>query len=82
MQDKRCGSMPSAQTQPIEQAIFNLLLAEDHPWRLEDLQRELGRPACLVLICVERLKVDGLVEQNGETVRASRAAIRAEELAI
>lgn len=82
MQDKRSGSTPSALTERVERAIFNLLLAEDHPWQLDKLQQELGKPASLVLACVQRLQADGLVDYNGKTVRASRAAIRADELSL
>jgi hypothetical protein len=86
MQDQRIGSQPSQQTQHIERAILALLLAEDHPWRLAELQKalgdQLGEPLGLVSICVARLRADGLVAYNGRTARASWAAIRSDELAL
>lgn len=80
MHDKRTTSAPSTQTQRIDRAIFNLLLSEDHPWRLSELQKTLGHPMSLVKVSVERLQADGLLIEDGEMVRASRAAIRADEL--
>ena len=82
MQDKRSGSIPSTLTERVERAIFNLLLAEDHPWQLSKLQQELEKPRSLVMACVQRLQADGLVDCNGKTIRASRAAIRADELSL
>lgn len=82
MQDQRIGSQPSQQTQHIERAILALLLAEDHPWRLGELQRALGDPEALLRICVGRLRADGLVDYNGRTARASWAAVRSDELSL
>jgi DNA-binding GntR family transcriptional regulator len=80
MQDQRIGSQPSQQTQHIERAILALLLADDHPWRLDELQKALGDPLGLVRICVARLRADGLVDCNGRTARASWAVVRSDEL--
>jgi len=84
MRDKRSGSTPSEQARRVEQAILALLLAEDHPWRMEELQVALGDPHGLVTICVARLHADGLLDykDNGKTMRASRAAVRGDELAL
>ena len=82
MQDQRIGSQPSQQTQHIERAILALLLAEDHPWRLGELQKALGDPMGVVSICVGRLRADGLVDCNGRTAGASWAAIRSDELSL
>jgi Mn-dependent DtxR family transcriptional regulator len=82
MQDKRSGSTPSAQLQRIERAILNLLLSEDHPWRVCDLEREIGHSPGFVTVSLARLHADGLLDFNGKTVRASRAAVRADELAL
>jgi DNA-binding IclR family transcriptional regulator len=82
MQDQRIGSQPSEQTQHIERAILALLLAEDRPWRLGELQKALGDPMGVVSICVARLRADGLVDSDGRTARASWAAIRSDELAL
>ena len=82
MQDQRIGSLPSEQTRHIERAILALLLAEDHPWRIDELQKALGDPHGLVIICAARLHADGLLDYKGETIRASRAAVRGDELAL
>lgn len=82
MQDNRIRFTTAAQTKRIERAIFTLLLAEDHPWRLNELQKRLSQPLNLVTISVARLQADGLLNGNGKTVRASRAAIRADELTL
>jgi DNA-binding IclR family transcriptional regulator len=80
MQDQRIGAAPSQQTQRIEAAILALLLAEDHPWRVSELGKTLRQPPGLVHICVARLHADGLVTYDEQTTRASRAAVRADEL--
>jgi hypothetical protein len=82
MQDKRTGSVPATQTKRVERAILALLLAEDHPWRLGELQKRLAHPMALLRICAARLDADGLIEHDGETLRVSRAAIRADELTL
>ena len=78
--DKRICSAPSDQTKRLDKAIINHLLSLDQPWRLSALQKTLGHPMPLILASVERLAADGLVVRNGESVRASRAAVRADEL--
>ncbi len=78
--DKRICSAPSDQTKRLDRAIINHLLSQDHPWRLSELQKTLGHPMSLIMASVERLEADGLVVRNVETVRASRAAVRADEL--
>jgi hypothetical protein len=97
MQDKRICSAPSAQTQRIERAIYRLLIAEDHLWRLSQLQQRIGEPLSLIAATTARLQADGLLDgdgktteadeindfaRSGQTVRASRAAIRADELTL
>jgi DNA-binding GntR family transcriptional regulator len=82
MQDQRIGSQPSEQTQHVERAILALLLADDHPWRLDELQEALGDPEELLRICVARLCADGLVNYDWKAARASWAAIRSDELAL
>jgi hypothetical protein len=80
MQDKRSGSIPYDEMRPVEAAIVFLAVAEDYPWRLTELAERVGRPAEVVRICVARLRADGLLVGDGETVRASWAAIRLDEL--
>jgi hypothetical protein len=80
MQDQRSGSIPYENMRPLEAAIVFLLVAEDYPWRLRELEARLGCSAELVRICVGRLRADGLLVGDGETVRASWAAIRLDEL--
>jgi DNA-binding IclR family transcriptional regulator len=82
MHDKRICSAPSDQTKRIERAILALLIAEDHPWPLSELQKRLGHPLNLVQASVARLQADGLLTDDGQTVRASRAAIRCDELTL
>jgi hypothetical protein len=80
MQDQRSGSVPYDEMRPVEAAIVFLLVAEDYPWRLGELGERVGCPADVIRICVGRLRADGLVVGNDETLRASWAAIRLDEL--
>jgi hypothetical protein len=80
MQDERSGSIPYDEVRPLEAAIVFLAIAEDYPWRLGELEARLGVSAELVRICVGSLRADGLLVGDGETVRASWAAVRLDEL--
>ena len=60
-------------------SIF-LVVAEDYPWRLGELEAKLGLSPELVRICVGRLRADGLLVGDDEAVRASWAAVRLDEL--
>jgi hypothetical protein len=80
MQDERSGSIPYDDARPLEAAIVFLVVAEDYPWRLGELAARLGCSSELVRICVARLCADGLLVGDGGTVRASRAAVRLDEL--
>jgi hypothetical protein len=80
MQDERSGSVPYDQVRRVEAGIVFLLVAEDYPWRLAELEARLGCPAELVRICAARLRADGLIVGDDETVRASWAAVRLDEL--
>jgi DNA-binding GntR family transcriptional regulator len=82
MQDQRITSAPSTETKRIERAILALLIAEDHPWPLSDLQKRLGHPPRLVQASIARLQADGLLTEEGRNIRASRAAIRCDELTL
>jgi hypothetical protein len=81
MQDDRIHSV-WAHSHRVDRALYNLLLAEDHPWRLRELQGALGEPMSLVNASVARLHADGLTTHDRGMVRASRAAVRADELSI
>lgn len=80
MQDERSGSIPYERVRPLEAAIVFLAVAEDYPWRLGELEARLGASRDLVRICVGRLRADGLLIGDDETVRASWAAVRLDEL--
>ena len=66
----------------MDRVVFNFLVAEDHRWRLPELQRTLGEPMTFINASVGRLQADGLLTRKGDTVRASWAAVRADELAV
>jgi predicted transcriptional regulator len=72
----------SSDSHRVDRAVYNLLVAEDHPWLLGELQSALGEPMSLVSASVARLHADGLVTHDQEIARASRAAVRADELSI
>jgi hypothetical protein len=80
MQYKRSGSIPYDEMRRVEAAIVFLVVAEDYPWRLGELEARIGCPAELVRICAARLRADGLLVGDDETVRASWAAVRLDEL--
>jgi hypothetical protein len=80
MQDQRSGSVPYDEMRPVEAAIVFLLVAEDYPWRPAELGERVGCSAHVIRICVGRLRADGLLVGDGETVRASWAAVRLDEL--
>jgi hypothetical protein len=82
MQDERTCSIPAAQTDRIERAILALLIAEDHPWRVDELEKKLGYAPGLVAGCVARLHADGGLDRAANRVRASRAAIRVDDLTL
>lgn len=80
MQDERSGSIPYDEMRRVEAGIVFLLVAEDYPWRLAELSARLRSSADVIRICVARLRADGLLVGDGETVRASWVAIRLDEL--
>jgi hypothetical protein len=82
MQDERTCSIPAAQTDRIERAILALLLVEDHPWRAGELGKKLGQAPGIIAGCVARLHADGLLDRDDNTVRASRAAVRFDDLTL
>lgn len=82
MQDHRIHSVLSRHAQSVDCVVFNFLVAEDHPWRLRELQRTLNEPMTFINASVARLQADGLLTRTGDTVRASWAAVRADELSV
>jgi hypothetical protein len=64
------------------QGVLSSLLAEDRPWTVEEMIREMGsRPA--VEDAIDELYGAGLVNRiNKRVICASRAAIRADELSL
>jgi hypothetical protein len=80
MQDERSGSVPYDDMRRVEAGIVFLLVAEDYPWRLGELEARLGCPAGLIGICVGRLRADGLLVGDDRALRASWAAVRLDEL--
>jgi len=80
MQDKRSGTVPYDEMRRVEAAIVFLVVAEDYPWRLGELGERVGCSAEVARLCVGRLRADGLLVGDGETIRASWAAVRLDEL--
>lgn len=82
MRDERTCSISHDQARRVEARIVALLIAEDWPWRDHELARRVDAPLALVRASVARLQADGLatVDEQGRA-RASRAALRANELA-
>jgi hypothetical protein len=82
MQDERIPS-PAEDARRVEQAILALLSSPDEqwPWSVDEVAREIGdRIATLdALACLHGA---GLVHRCGEFVFATRAARRAQELAL
>ncbi|MGA2455598.1 MAG: hypothetical protein ABSG93_19000 [Solirubrobacteraceae bacterium] len=81
MQDERSSSIPYEQRQRVEAAVLALLLAEDSLWRADELASRLSLPADAIGLAVATLQADGLLVSNGDKLRASWAAVRADELA-
>jgi DNA-binding GntR family transcriptional regulator len=67
----------------LERAIVSQILREDRHdgWRRSELAAELGdADPVAIRAALTRLEQEGVVEFAGETVRASRAAVRLNEL--
>ncbi len=61
--------------------MFALMLAEDWPWRTDELAVRLRLPVDLIGLAAATLQADGLVVTHGDKLRASWAAVRGDELA-
>lgn len=79
MQYQRTYLLPSERRR-VEAAILSLMLAEDWPWRASELVQRLGVPADVIGIGTATLRADGLIVVSGEKLRASWAAVRADDL--
>jgi hypothetical protein len=82
VRDNRIHTVLSEHAQRLDRTVFNFLVAEDHPWRLRELQRTIGEPMALLNASIARLQADGLLTHNGDTIRATWTAVRADELSI
>jgi hypothetical protein len=82
MRDERTCSISHDEARRVEARVLALLIAEDWPWREHELAQRAEAPAAVVRACVARLRADGLAttDERGRA-RASRAALRANELA-
>ncbi len=65
----------------MEAAILALTLAEDWPWRVSELGQRLRIPEDVIGLSTATLRADGLLIPSGESLRASWAAVRGNELA-
>jgi len=81
MQDQRTPDLKQHDAQ-VEQAILMLLLDKDEqrPWSIRELELEIG-DRLATEDSLGRLQGAGLVHRCGEFAWATRAALRADELA-
>lgn len=75
------GSFPYEERRCVEAAVLALALAEDWPWRADELAERLRVPADVIALATATLRADGLLIADGEKLRASWAAVRGDELA-
>jgi len=80
MQDKRSDLTPHERRRSIEAAILVLVLAEDWPWRVSELGQRLRVPEDVIGLSTATLHADGLLVSHGDSLRASWAAVRGDEL--
>jgi hypothetical protein len=80
MQDQRTHSIPHGRRRCIEAAILVLVLAEDWQWRVSELGQRLRIPEDLIGLSTATLHADGLLVSHGDSLRASWAAVRGDEL--
>jgi hypothetical protein len=79
--DKRSYSIPYERVRRLEAAVLALVLAEDWPWQTDELAVRLHVPTDLIGLVATTLRADGLLVMDGESLRASWAAVRGDELA-
>ncbi len=80
MRDERSSSVPYDNMRRVEAGIVFLLVAEDYPWRLAELEARLRCSEELFGICVARLRAVGLLVGDDGALRASWEAVRLDEL--
>jgi hypothetical protein len=80
--------IPYEDRRRVEAAVLALVLAEDFPWRADELAERLRLHADLIRLAAATLRADGLLisaptcsRGSGEGLRASWAAVRGDELA-
>jgi hypothetical protein len=74
-------SFPYKERRRVEAAVLALVLAEDWPWRTNELADRLHVHADLIALATATLIADGLLVTQGHHLRASWAAVRGDELA-
>jgi hypothetical protein len=80
MQDQRSDLIPYERRRRVEAAVLALVLAEDWPWRADELAARLHVPADVIRLGVAVLRTDGLLALDRGKLRASWAAVRCDEL--
>ncbi len=81
MQDERSSSIPHERRRCIDAAVLALVLAEDWPWRADELAQRLRVPEDVIGLSTGTLHADGLLVVDADKLRASWAAVRGDELA-
>jgi hypothetical protein len=68
---------------PIDHAIYHLLndRKEQRPWSVHEIEQEIGDPIA-VADGIAHLRGAGLIHHCGDYIWISRAALRAEEMAL
>lgn len=74
------GSIPYEERRRVEAAVLALVLAEDWPWRADELAQRLSLPADVIGLATAMLRADGLLISEGDRLRASWTAVRCDEL--
>jgi len=72
---------PYERRRRVEAAVLALVLAEDWPWRADELSYRLHLPADLIALATATLVADGLLVSDDGKLRASWTAVRGDELA-
>lgn len=81
MQDESSRTQ-QAGDESVQQAVMSMLLdtAQQRPWAVAEIQCAIG-DANKASDALANLRADGLIHRCGEFVFASRAAVRADEIA-
>lgn len=73
--------IPYERRRRVEATVFALVLAEDWPWRADELAERLHMPEYMIGLATATLRADGLVVQHANGLRALWTAVRGDELA-